>query len=144
MEVQIWEAKLQRELEGKAAAEGFSSPADLAKFLITKALELNVKRSFDSKPYVKRPPLAVGDKVRLTKRARNSRYGVPRNATMVVLSVDTTVLCSYSRSLRNRGLPQERRVDPSNGHCEVTVAFKHKGVWKKYAIYRKDLYKIQQ
>ena len=155
----IWfDSKTKRELENKAKVENFQNPQELVKFLVSKALQLNVKRTYEpTDPRRKRPSLAVGDKVRLTKRARNRVWG-HRNATMVVLKVGTTVLNPISRRgwrgsvhsngesmvalCGSSGWDQDRRVDPSNGYCTIEVAYKHSGKWHKGSYHRKDLYKV--
>jgi hypothetical protein len=156
----IWfDSKTERELENKAKVENFQNPQDLVKFLVSKALSLNIKRTYEPADLSrKRPSLAVGDKVRLTKRARNKSCWGVRNATMAVVKVDTTVLNPIGWrgwhggvhsdgesmvALCGRGSKyQDRRVDPSNGYCEITVAYKHGGKWHKTTHHRKDLYKV--
>jgi len=131
----IWEPKLSRELDKKAKAEGFNDSKEVAEFLIREGLRKGLKKTYESRQdWQGRPTLKPGDKVRLTKRARNQVW-VPRNVTMVVVKVGTTVMNPRHHS-------EPTRYDPHNGYCTIVVAYKHRNKWKKARVHRKNLYKI--
>lgn len=138
--------KLEQELKSKAERENFGDTSELVNFLLEDALKKNVKKSTAYTPSrgQLRPELKKGDLCRLSKRAKNKIHYGSKNATYVVVEVENSVRGRYSRWRRNEGLPQERRVDPGNGYCSITVAYKKDGTWHKTSFHRKDLRKVSR
>ena len=138
--------RLEQELKSKAERENFSDASELVNFLLDDSLKRGISKSTSYVPSRGnlRPELKKGDLCRLAKRAKNKIHYGSKNATYVVITVDNTVRGSYSRWKKNKGLPQERRIDPSNGYCSIHVAWKKDGVWLKTSFHRKDLIKVNR
>ncbi len=148
----FFDGKLDGEIEAQAEREGRTAQ-DQVEFLVREALRLGVRRTYNRTEHNPRPQLIKGDLCRLSKRARNANRWL-RNKTFVVVKVDTTVLAPVRNRWRSgfsdgvavcgRGSThQDRRVDPENGYCSITVAYKNNGKWQKVSFHRKDLYKVR-